>query len=326
LAPEEQVLAEQLLQGGLPGVREAVKKQNEQARAEGRPEVKAEPLLAAAERLLPPLRVAEWRDRAEAAVTDLDELDLRDLRSVVVAADTGAKDDEGRALADQLRQGLARRVDSEQAAWLSDITQTLGEGRVVRALRLSSRPPKAGAPLPAELATKLAEGASGALTADTLPDRWATVLDALSFSPVRLQVSPASKPDSPSEELIAVVSRVAGRVPKVAEAFGITPPPESAGRRGRKPSGSKPRKVRAAKADAPKADSPKAKAPKAAAPKADAPKADAATSEPTEAPAEGAQAPTEAVQAEPEGTRSEAAADASAAVDPTPGSEVESPT
>ncbi len=231
LAPEEQVIAEQVLRGGVAAVRQAVDKMNEEARTEGRAEVKAEPLLVVAERLLPALRAAEWRDRAEAAVTDLDELDLRDLRSVVVAAETGAKDDESRALSAQLREGLARRVDQEQSAWLAEIAETLSDGRTVRALRLSSRPPKAGAPLPAELATKLSDAAGASLTAETVTDRWATVLDALSFSPVRLTVVPASKPAEPNPELVKVITRQASRVPKVAEAFGIDPPAEASRRR-----------------------------------------------------------------------------------------------
>lgn len=232
LGAAEQVIAEQLLLGGIPAVRQAVDKQNEAARAAGGREVAAEPLLAIAERILPELRAAEWRDKAEAALADLAELDLRDLRSVVVAAETGAKDESSRELATQLRDGLTQRLDSEQAAWLAEIAETLTEGRVVRALRLSSRPPKAGAPLPAELAAKLTEAASAALTSDTLPDRWATVLDALSFSPVRLSVTPASKPETPSEELVAVITRMADRVPKVAEAFGIEPSAAPARKRG----------------------------------------------------------------------------------------------
>ena len=81
-------IAELVLRDGIPGVRQAVARQNEQAKAEGQHAVKAEPIVAVAERLLPALRAAEWRDRAEAAVADLAELDLRDLRSVVVAAGT----------------------------------------------------------------------------------------------------------------------------------------------------------------------------------------------------------------------------------------------
>ena len=97
LPAEQQPVAEQVLKGGIPAVRAAVAKQNEQARAEGKPEVKADQLVDLAEKLLPRLRAAEWRDRAEAAMADLEELDLRDLRSVIVAAEGAARDDESRA-------------------------------------------------------------------------------------------------------------------------------------------------------------------------------------------------------------------------------------
>ena len=107
LSPEQQVVAEQVLRGGVPAVRQAVDKQNEQARAEGHPEVKAEPLVVLAEQLLPRLRAAEWHDRAEAALSDVDELDLRDLRSVVVVADTVARDDVTR----DTRGSVTRCVD-----------------------------------------------------------------------------------------------------------------------------------------------------------------------------------------------------------------------
>ena len=96
LPAEQQPVAEQVLKGGIPAVRAAVAKQNEQARAEGKPEVKADQLVDLAEKLLPRLRAAEWRDRAEAAMADLEELDLRDLRSVIVAAEGAARDDETR--------------------------------------------------------------------------------------------------------------------------------------------------------------------------------------------------------------------------------------
>jgi hypothetical protein len=297
LPAAEQVIAEQVLNGGIPAVRQAIEKMNEQAKASGGKEVAAQPLIAIAEKLLPDLRAAEWRDKAEAALADLAELDLRDLRSVVVAADTGAKDEESRELASQLREGLTARLDSEQAAWIAELQETLTEGRVVRALRLSSRPPKAGAPLPADVATKLAEAASAALTSDTLPDRWATVLDALSFSPVRLNVAPASKPETPSEELVTVITRMADRVPKVAEAFGIDPASAPArkgrgrggpggGKGGPGPKGSKPRPPKPPKADpAPTADAPaapEAAAPDAAAPDAPAPEAVAGDAVPVE--------------------------------------------
>ncbi|MCB0963556.1 MAG: hypothetical protein KDA98_09695, partial [Acidimicrobiales bacterium] len=275
LPAAEQVIGEQVLQGGLPAVRQAVQKQNEQAKAQGGREVAADPLLAIAERLLPDLRAAEWLDRAEAAVADLDELDLRDLRSVVVAAESGAKGEEARALAEQLQTGLAARVEKEQAAWIQELTETLADGRTVRALRLSSRPPKAGAPLPPELAAKLAEAASAGLTADTHDDRWATVLDALSYSPVHLTVAPESTPEKPSEALVATVTKLASRVPKVAEAFGIEAPAQPARRRSRGGKGKKP---------APKAAAPAPTPPTAAeAPTGAPPAPEAEATEPTPA-------------------------------------------
>jgi hypothetical protein len=226
LPPEQRPVAEQVLQGGIRAVRQAIDKQNATAAAEGKPEIKAAPLLALAEELLPRLRTAEWRDRAEAALHDVDELDLRDLRSVVVGADTAARDDDTRALAASLREALARRVDHEQHTWLDDITRSLNDGRVVRALRLSSRPPKAGSIFPRDVATRLVESTSASLTADASGDRWAAVLDALAFAPVRLAVTPQSIPAHPSDELQATVRRLASRLPEVATAFGIEAPPE----------------------------------------------------------------------------------------------------
>jgi hypothetical protein len=221
LPAEQKPIAEQVLRGGIPAVRQAVEKQNETNMAEGKPEISPAPLLQLAEQLMPSLRSAEWRDKAESALADLPELDLRDLRSVVVASDAGARDDESRALAEQLKAGLAQRVESEQAAWLTEISDLLAGGRAVRALRVSSRPPKAGAPLPAELAAKLTEAAAASLTAETGQDRFATVLDALAFSPVRTQVTPIGIPAEPTPELVAAVKKVAARLPQIAALFGI---------------------------------------------------------------------------------------------------------
>jgi len=248
LPAEQKPIAEQVLRGGIPAVRQAVEKQNETNKAEGKPEISPAPLLQLAEQLMPSLRSAEWRDKAEAALADLPELDLRDLRSVIVASDAGARDDESRALAEQLKAGLAQRVESEQAAWLTEISDLLAGGRAVRALRVSSRPPKAGAPLPAELAAKLTEAAAASLTAETGQDRFATVLDALAFSPVRTQVTPIGIPAEPTPELVAAVKKVAARLPQIAALFGIeaTAPSKS------KPA-AKPRPPKPVIADAPAA-------------------------------------------------------------------------
>ena len=95
----------------MAGVRQAIDRDNEQRRAQGQPEVPAEGLVSLAESLLPRLGDAEWHDRADAALASIDDLDLRDLRSVVVAADDHAKDEQTRALAAELRTKLTERVD-----------------------------------------------------------------------------------------------------------------------------------------------------------------------------------------------------------------------
>ncbi len=232
--PEAQrAIAEQVLRGGIPGVRKAVEEQNSRNKAEGRPSIDAAPLVQLAEELLPPLKEAEWHDRADAAMAGMAELDLRDLRSVVVAADSATRSDETRSLADQLRDAVAARVDQDQAAWLADITSALEDERTVRALRMSSRPPKAGAPLPPDVGNRLAEAAGAALSADTGPQRWGTVLDAVAYSPIRQSVTPQGIPSRPNDELLETVKRLSSRVPEIAALFGIEAQETPARRRGR---------------------------------------------------------------------------------------------
>ena len=225
-------------------VEEEAKPEAEEKPADEKPKQEAKPaaeeeakpeddFLAAAGKLLPGMRVAEWRDRVEAALAGIDELDLRDLRSVVVAADGGATDDEAKALAEELRTKLSERVDREHAEWLAEVAATLADGRMVRALRLSARPPKAGVPLPQDMVTRLTEAASAALAADTPPKRWITVLGAVAFSPVRRTVQPQGIPEKPDKELLTEVTKLSERIPHIAALFGIEPtPPPKRGRRG----------------------------------------------------------------------------------------------
>ena len=222
--PEEQrPVAERALQGGLPAVRQAVNEQNARLKAEGKPEVPAAGLLAMAEQLLPRLRVAEWLDRADAAKADIEELDLRDLRSVVAAGEDPmvARDETTRAVATELKAALVTKQESELALWFEDIDAAIGVGRVIRALKLSSQPPKAGVRFPTELAAKLATATTATLTSEAFADRWVAVLEAAAFSPIRTQIQLASKPTQVSDELLATVKRVGPLLPQVAALFEI---------------------------------------------------------------------------------------------------------
>jgi len=233
--PEDQrPLAQILARDGIPGVRAALEVQNQAAEEAGQPGIPADLLLKLAERIHPAIRTADWQDRADAALAGIEEVDLRDLRSVVVAAESAFKTDENRALADRLREALTARVDREHQAWLAEVTTALADDRVVRALRLSSRPPKAGAPLPGPILDGLAAMADASLTSDTGQDRWATVLDAVALSPVHLRVVPAGLPAEPGDQLLDAVKRVSMSVPAIAAAFGIEPTAPPRARRGRR--------------------------------------------------------------------------------------------
>lgn len=223
LSPEQQPIAEQVLRGGIPAVREAIAKQNAEAKKENRPEIPADQLVDLAEKMLPKLRAAEWRDRADAALAGIEEIDLRDLRSVIVAADSAGRDPEALSIRDQIQEGLARRVEQEHTQWIDDMKANLDSGRFIRVLRLSSRPPKAGTPIPVDISSRLVSVLTEKLTADLSHDLWAQTLDALAFSPVRSAVSITVRPEDPSADLIEAVKRVGSRLPEIAVLFGLDP-------------------------------------------------------------------------------------------------------
>ena len=223
LPVEQRGVAERALEGGIKAVRDAVKIQNDQLRKDGKPEVPSDGLISMAQNLLPKLRVADWLDKAEAAKSDLGTLDLRDLRSVVVASEDPMvmRDETTRALAAELKSALKERQDAAQTIWLSDIADALKVGRTVRALKMTSEPPKAGQPFPSELGAKLAQAATAGLTTETAPDRWIALLEALAFSPIRGQVKLTTMPQQPSEALLATVKRLSPLLPQIASLFGI---------------------------------------------------------------------------------------------------------
>jgi hypothetical protein len=228
--PEAQrTIAEKVLQGGIPAVRAAVDEQNKQAVAEGKEKIPADGVVTMAEQLLPKLRVAEWRDRAEAANKIISDIDLRDLRSVVVASDDPviARDESTRELASQLKSALSDRQKTELDNWLQDIRTAVEVGRVVRALKLSSQPPKAGVPFPPDLALQLAAATSASLTTDAPSERWITVLEAAAFSPIRTQVIPPRPADVVTADLTKTVTRLGVLMPQIAALYGIEVDPKA---------------------------------------------------------------------------------------------------
>ena len=222
-------MAELALQG-LPAVRQRIREDNARLAAEDRPTMPEATVLKMAEDLIPRLRVAEWLDRAEAAKRQLAHLDLRDLRSVVVASDDPVvvRDEATRELATELKAALVTKQEEELQLWLTDVESAAEVGRVVRALKLSALPPKAGVPFPTALGTKLGELTNAALTPDDPADRWIAVLEAAAFSPIRTHVQPSGVPAVVSDDLRATVVRLAPLLPQVAALFGVEAPAKAA--------------------------------------------------------------------------------------------------
>jgi hypothetical protein len=225
--PEEQrPIAEMALQG-MSAVRARVREENAKLEAAGAPTMPEQSVVKMAEDMLPKLRVAEWLDRAEAAQRQIEHLDLRDLRSVVAAGEdpSVARDESTRAVADDLKQSLVRKQEEELTLWFGDIDAAIGVGRVIRALRLSSQPPKAGVMFPPDLARRLGEAATAALQPDDPADRWIALLEAAAFSPVRTLVTPTIPPAVITDDLKATTIRLGPALPQIAALLGVEVPP-----------------------------------------------------------------------------------------------------
>ncbi len=216
-------IAEQLLRGGIPSVRQAIDEQNAQAKAEGRPPASADAIMAIAEGLLPLTTLAAWKDRASTALAGGKETRLRDLRAIVTASRSVSLDEEGRAMAKTLHESLDHRVKGMSDEWVTRISAALDEGKIAEAFRIASRAPDHATRLPSDLAARLATEASAALTPETDPRDWMALLDAVVESPVRRTVKPVGIPPEPDVESAA--RNAAGLVPALATLLGLRIPP-----------------------------------------------------------------------------------------------------
>jgi len=208
---------------GRDGVSGALARQNKAAVAAGRDAIDVGPIMKIADDLMPALAIAEWQDTAEAAMAEMDTADVRELRKVVIAGDAFSKRKDIAETQAALRSKLSARIDKDQGAWSRELREALAEGRVVRALRNSGRPVKAGVPLPLDLVEQLIAAATEALGPEEEPHRWTMVLEALAGSPVRRLIAPDAKPEDADtdDELLDTVDRLAHRLPGIAALFDI---------------------------------------------------------------------------------------------------------
>ena len=172
-----------------------------------------------AARLMSEYRMAEWRDRADLVLSNFEKIDLAEIRMLVADADACARTPETRSQAEEARQKLAERTERQHGEWLADLATNLSEGRVLRALRMSGQPPKAGVPLPLDLVKWLTTATADILTPEAQPDRWEITLQALAVSPVRRLVRPSQPPAVVSPDLTEAVKDLSPRFPQIAALF-----------------------------------------------------------------------------------------------------------
>lgn len=223
LGPEQLPIGEQLVRGGLPSVREKIAEQEAAAKASGGAPVAKDAILAIADQLLPQARLAIWKDKAAPVADAGGEARLRDLRTVVTASRTITMDDEARATLKGLRTLLDEKVKAMEGKWAERIAAALDAGKVADALSVVATPPDHGTRCPADLAVRLADEASKAMTATADPAEWLAILTAVAASPVRRNVTPVGIPDDGAVRSAAM--NAAGMVPSLAKLLGLRIPP-----------------------------------------------------------------------------------------------------
>ena len=229
LKPEERVLAEKALEGGIGAVRQAVKAQNERLKKDGKPEINANALVDLVVEMLPRLRVAEWRDSVDAVEKIIDTVDLRDLRAIVAKSNdpTLLKDASLNEKRDTLRVALDRRQAAEMQNWADDLRAAVDVGRIVAALKIAAQPPKAGTRPPDDLRPRLIALTLEQLSPLATGERWTIVLEALAFAPIHNEVVPTALPAKVTPELTATVQRLAPAIPRIAALFGVAVDPKA---------------------------------------------------------------------------------------------------
>ena len=197
--PEEQRPVAELALQGMAAVRQRLREDNVRLKAEGKPEMPEAAVMRMAEdappdaarrRLARPGRGRPAPARAPRPARPAQRRRRRPTTRWWPATRRPA------SWPPSLKAALVTKQEEELTLWLGDVEAALDVGRVVRALRLSSQPPKAGVPFPGALATRLAEATTASLQPTDGPDRWSAVLEAVAFSPVRTLVAPTAAPEA----------------------------------------------------------------------------------------------------------------------------------
>ncbi len=219
---QERPIADYLFDGGLPAVREAIANQQKEAKEKNLPPIIETPLLAIAERLMPQIRNALWRDRAD-AILKLERVTLKDLRSLIVSAHPC--DEEERKIVTELKKRLSKKISDVGASWQGQVKSFTESGKLKEALELSAKSPDHSVSLDNQVAELLASKVSAALNKDLNPTEWIELVEAASQAPIRKLIKPASVPEDATGEVERTSKKLAGLVPQLAQIIGLKIPP-----------------------------------------------------------------------------------------------------
>ena len=223
LSPEQLPVAEQLLRGGMPAVRDADAEQNKNATAQGRTTIDATTIDRIAEELLGRTNLALWKDRAAGAVGAGRELRLRDLRAIVTSAKTVSLDEAARAQQKELQAALTARLEHLRTQWNERLDAAVTSKNVKEALGLVARPPDMSTRVSAEMAAKVVALASETLTAEQDPTLWNEIVTLTVDTSIRRNVKPLGIPSDDSCKAMAIHN--AGAIPELAKLLGMRVPP-----------------------------------------------------------------------------------------------------
>jgi hypothetical protein len=219
LALHEKPIAERLILGGIPAVRQAIAKQNENARRNNEPEVIEDKILSIAEELFPKIKSALWHDKLDAVFNNKNKVTPGDIRSVIAGAVITNKDDEQKV--EELKTLLNERIEHMRQGWTSEILEAIKNNDALAALSKSAKAPDPSLRISAELAGSIADFVGNRLVEISDPQEWLELIKTAVNSPVRSLIKVSVVPDAVKSEAI----KLAGSIPSITHVLGIKIPP-----------------------------------------------------------------------------------------------------
>ncbi len=223
LSVQEKPIAEFLVKGGLPAVRAAIKKQNEEAKANNMPEVTETGLISIAEKLLPQIRRVQWEDRAASALLAGSRCPVRELKSLLASSDP--KDESIKEQVNNLKSLVKTVVEEQVQQWKTDLKNKAENGEIKEALELLASPPDRTAKIEATLLELIVNYTNEKLRDEVEPDHWIEIIEMIASSSLRTKITVEKIPFDATGATVACAKKFSGFIPSLAPLLGLKIPP-----------------------------------------------------------------------------------------------------